>query len=108
MSLSSKRGIPLAVFDGRLVTEKRTAAVSAAVTKYLAPDDSRVLTLVGSGVRADAHLEALRRVCSFEKVRSWSRTTDHPLRFARLHIAKVMIYRKAIRRGGSSGQYAIA
>jgi len=48
MSLSSKRGIPLAVFDGRLVTEKRTAAVSAAVTKYLAPDDNRVLTRSGA------------------------------------------------------------
>ena len=34
-------GRPLAVMDGRLITEMRTAAVSAAVTKLLAPPDSR-------------------------------------------------------------------
>jgi len=43
-------GEPLAVMDGRLITEMRTAAVSAAVTKYLAAPDSRVLALLGSGV----------------------------------------------------------
>src|SRR3954452_6762746 len=42
-------GQPLAFLDGRRITEMRTAAVSAAVTKYLAPDDSRVLALLGSG-----------------------------------------------------------
>src|SRR5207253_9230516 len=52
-------GEPLAVMDGRLITEMRTAAVSAAATKYLAAADSRVLALIGSGVQAAAHLEAL-------------------------------------------------
>ena len=51
-------GEPLAVMDGRLITEMRTAAVSAAVTKYLALPNSRVLTLLGSGVQAHAHLQA--------------------------------------------------
>ena len=45
-------GEPLAVMDGRLITEMRTAAVSAAVTKILAAPDSRVLALLGSGVQA--------------------------------------------------------
>ena len=45
-------GEPLAVMDGRLVTEMRTAAVSAAVTKHLASPDSQVLALLGSGVQA--------------------------------------------------------
>ncbi len=45
-------GEPLAVMDGRLITEMRTAAVSAAATKYLASPDSRVLALLGSGVQA--------------------------------------------------------
>src|SRR5215831_18558786 len=70
---ASKMGIPLAFLDGRLITEMRTAAVSAAVTKYLAPDNSSVLTQLGSIVQADAHLEALRRVWRFEMVRLWSR-----------------------------------
>ena len=58
-------GEPLAVMDGRLITEMRTAAVSAAVTKYLASPDSRVLALLGSGVQAHAHLQALSRVRRF-------------------------------------------
>ncbi len=49
-------GEPLAVMDGQLITEMRTAAVSAAVTKYLATPGSRVLALLGSGVQAKAHL----------------------------------------------------
>src|SRR5947199_467457 len=52
-------GEPLAVLDGRLITEMRTAAVSAAVTKRLASPDAHVLALLGSGVQAKAHLEAL-------------------------------------------------
>src|SRR5580692_8306632 len=35
-------GQPLAFLDGRLITEMRTAAVSAAVSKYLAPPSSKV------------------------------------------------------------------
>jgi hypothetical protein len=35
-------GIPLAFLAGRFITEMRTAAVLAAVTKYLTPDNSRV------------------------------------------------------------------
>src|SRR5262249_31075292 len=70
-------GEPRAVMDGRLITEMRTAAVSAAVTKYLASPESRVLTLLGSGVQAQAHLEALSRVRHFGEVRVWSRTPEH-------------------------------
>jgi thiomorpholine-carboxylate dehydrogenase len=83
-------GEPLAVVDGRLITEMRTAAVSAAVTKHLAADDSRVLALLGSGVQAQAHYEALSRVRRFDEVRVWSRTTAHAERFARQHNAKAM------------------
>jgi ornithine cyclodeaminase/alanine dehydrogenase-like protein (mu-crystallin family) len=78
-------GEPLAVMDGRLITEMRTAAVSAAVTKHLASPESRVLALLGSGVQASAHLEALSRVRDFDDVRVWSRTPGHALRFAEQH-----------------------
>jgi thiomorpholine-carboxylate dehydrogenase len=90
-------GVPLAFLDGRLITEMRTAAVSAAVTKYLAPEGSRILALLGSGVQAHAHLEALRHVCSFEEVRVWSRTMDRAQRFAELHNAKAMDLEAAVR-----------
>jgi alanine dehydrogenase len=65
-------GEPLVSMDGRLITEVRTAAVSAVATKYLARPDASVLALIGSGVQARSHLEALRLVRRFEEVRVWS------------------------------------
>jgi ornithine cyclodeaminase/alanine dehydrogenase-like protein (mu-crystallin family) len=65
-------GEPLATLDGRLITEMRTAAVSAVATKYLARPDARVLAILGSGVQARSHLEALRLVRSFSEIRVWS------------------------------------
>jgi thiomorpholine-carboxylate dehydrogenase len=78
-------GEPLATMDGRLITEMRTAAVSAAVTKYLMPPNASVLALIGSGVQAGAHLEALSRVCRFQEIRVWSRTPERAQAFARTH-----------------------
>jgi alanine dehydrogenase len=65
-------GEPLVVMDGRLITEMRTAAVSAVATKLLAREDTRVLAIIGSGVQARSHLEALRLVRDFDDVRVWS------------------------------------
>ncbi len=90
-------GEPSAVMDGRLITEMRTAAVSAAVTKYLAPRDAHVLALVGSGVQAHAHLEALSRVRHFDEIRVWSRTAAHAECFAEQHNAKAMAIADAVR-----------
>ena len=75
-------GEALALLDGRLITEMRTAAVSAAATKVLAAPDARVLAILGSGVQARAHVAALKRVRAFEKIRVWSRTPAHAERFA--------------------------
>jgi thiomorpholine-carboxylate dehydrogenase len=82
---TTQTGEPLAVMDGRVITEMRTAAVSAAVTRRLAPKTCRVLALLGSGVQAQAHLAALRTVRAFSEVRVWSRTAEHARRFAREH-----------------------
>ncbi|HTH51731.1 MAG TPA: hypothetical protein VL501_07345 [Pyrinomonadaceae bacterium] len=65
-------GEPLCVMDGRLITEMRTAAVSAAATKLLAREDSHVLAILGSGVQARSHLEAMKIVRDFDEVRVWS------------------------------------
>ena len=78
-------GQPLAAMDGRLITEMRTAAVSAAVTRHLARPESRTLALLGSGVQAQAHLRALRCVRELRDVRVWSRTHEHAELFAREH-----------------------
>jgi thiomorpholine-carboxylate dehydrogenase len=90
-------GEPLAVMDGRLITEMRTAAVSAAVTKSLAPPEVRVLALLGSGVQAHAHLRALSHVRHFEEVRVWSRTAEYAERFAAQHGARPMGIEAAVR-----------
>lgn len=97
MLFDPETGRPLAFLDGRLITEMRTAAVSAAVTRHLAHRNSRVLALLGSGVQAQAHLDALRHVCQFDEVRVWSRTRDHAQRFAALHGAKAMDLEPAVR-----------
>ncbi len=65
-------GEPLAIMDGRLITEVRTAAVSAVATEHLARPDASVLAIIGSGVQARSHLEALRLVREFGEVRVWS------------------------------------
>jgi alanine dehydrogenase len=62
-------GEPLVSMDGRLITEVRTAAVSAVATKHLARPDASVLAIIGSGVQARSHLEALRLVRRFRDVR---------------------------------------
>ncbi len=65
-------GAPLAVMDGRLITEMRTAAASAVATKLLARQEAKTLAILGSGVQAESHLEALRLVRDFTEVRVWS------------------------------------
>jgi thiomorpholine-carboxylate dehydrogenase len=65
-------GEPLVTMDGRLITEVRTAAVSAVATERLARPDASVLAIIGSGVQARSHLEALRLVRDFGEVRVWS------------------------------------
>jgi ornithine cyclodeaminase/alanine dehydrogenase-like protein (mu-crystallin family) len=65
-------GEPLVTMDGRLITEVRTAAVSAVATNHLARAAASVLAIIGSGVQARSHLEALRLVREFREVRVWS------------------------------------
>ena len=90
-------GAPLAVMDGRLITEMRTAAVSAAATKLLAPKNAKVLAIFGSGVQARSHIEALRCVRQFEDIRVWSQTKGHAEDFAKEIGAKVMSAEEAVR-----------
>ncbi|HZQ60515.1 MAG TPA: ornithine cyclodeaminase family protein [Casimicrobiaceae bacterium] len=90
-------GEPIAVMDGKTITAMRTAAASAAVTRYLAAPDARVLALLGSGVEAASHLEALSHVRSFQEVRVWSRTREHAERFAARHGAIATDAERAVR-----------
>lgn len=79
---SAVTGEPLAVMDGRLITEMRTAAVSAVATRLLTRPDVRSLAVLGSGVQARSHVRALAQVRNFADVRIWSRTAQHAQRVA--------------------------
>jgi ornithine cyclodeaminase len=82
-----------AILDGRYITEARTAAVSAAATRHLAAEDAGVLALLGSGVQATSHLEAIGIVRSLREVRVWSRTAAHREAFAVGHASAAPIVR---------------
>jgi ornithine cyclodeaminase/alanine dehydrogenase-like protein (mu-crystallin family) len=79
--LDADTGALLAVMDGRFITEARTAAVSAVAVRLLAASDAGVLAMLGSGVQARSHLEALPLVRRFREIRCWSPTRAHLDRF---------------------------
>ena len=90
-------GTPVAIMDGRLITEMRTAAVSAAATKLLASPGAKILAILGSGVQAHSHMEALRIVRNFEEIRVWSPTREHAEQFAKEVGAVAMSPEEAVR-----------
>jgi ornithine cyclodeaminase len=79
--LDPETGMLLAVMDGRLITEMRTAAVSAVSMRHLARADAAVLSILGSGVQARSHLAALSLERPFREVRAWSPTPAHLQKF---------------------------
>jgi thiomorpholine-carboxylate dehydrogenase len=81
--LSRATGEPLAVMDGRLITEMRTAAVSSVALEALAPPIASSLGILGSGVQARSHIEAFRLVRpGLKDIRIWSRTAANAERLA--------------------------
>ena len=70
-----------ALLNASAITAIRTAAVSAVATRLLARDDSRDLALLGSGVQAQSHLEAMLCVRPFARVRVWSRRPERARQF---------------------------
>ena len=70
--LDPETGALLALLDGRYITESRTAAVSAVSSRLLARKGASSLAIIGSGVQARSHLDALSRVHSLRQVTVWS------------------------------------
>lgn len=81
--LDPETGQLAALVDGRYITEARTGAVSAVSADLLARGDAGVLALIGSGVQARSHLEALACVRPLRDVRVWSPTESRRSAFAR-------------------------
>jgi alanine dehydrogenase len=69
-------GTPLAVLDGASVTAARTAAGSALASRLLARPDSRVVSIIGTGVLALSHARALARRPGVDVIRIAGRDGD--------------------------------
>src|SRR5262249_48700451 len=78
---SPSTGALVSVMDGRVITELRTAAVSAVSARELARDDANTLAIIGSGVQARSHLEAMEAGFDLDEIRVWSPTPDHQSAF---------------------------
>jgi alanine dehydrogenase len=78
----SGRGRLLAVIDATSVTAVRTAAVSGLATRLLAREDAGDLAMVGSGVQASTHLEAMLAVRTIRRIRVASKSVDAARGFA--------------------------
>ena len=83
MIFETDHGQPLAILDASEITARRTAAVSGVATRQLARPNAHRLAILGSGVQAGTHLEAMLLVREITQVTVWSRTPDHAAEFAR-------------------------
>jgi ornithine cyclodeaminase/alanine dehydrogenase-like protein (mu-crystallin family) len=71
----------LSILDASSITAIRTAAVSGLATRLLANTDAGDLAILGTGVQARTHLEAMRSVRPIRRVRVWSRSSENRERF---------------------------
>jgi ornithine cyclodeaminase len=72
----------LAIADAPTLTEIRTAAVSGLATRVLANKDAMTVAIIGVGIQARAHVEAMRTVLPKATIRAWGRNTGKAKRFA--------------------------
>ncbi|HEX4417267.1 MAG TPA: ornithine cyclodeaminase family protein [Kofleriaceae bacterium] len=75
-------GTPIAIIDASSITGIRTGACSGVATRALARDDAGDLAILGSGVQAATHLDAMRAVRRLRRIRVWSRNPAHAHAFA--------------------------
>ncbi|HEX3704402.1 MAG TPA: ornithine cyclodeaminase family protein [Vicinamibacterales bacterium] len=79
--LDPDTGALVALLDGRFITEARTAAVSAVSSRLLARKTAGSLAIIGTGVQARSHLQALGRVHHLRQVTVWSPNSERRDRF---------------------------
>ena len=79
--MDPETGALQALLDGRYITEARTAAVSAVSSRLLACKTATSLAIIGSGVQARSHLEALSRIHTLRHVTVWSPQKSHRNQF---------------------------
>ncbi len=67
-------GTLLAIADASSITAIRTSAVSGLATRHLAREDASTLAILGAGVLALPHIEAVCAVRPIQTIRIWSRS----------------------------------
>ncbi len=72
MLFSSDSGKMIAAMDGGYITAIRTACASALATRTLANPNTPVLGILGAGVQARAHIQALTRVRKLSRIKLYS------------------------------------
>ncbi|HEX8100645.1 MAG TPA: ornithine cyclodeaminase family protein [Actinomycetota bacterium] len=82
VAFDPETGTPEALMDGTYITAIRTAATSALATRLLARRDASVMAVIGTGVQARAHIEAVPRVRSIAEVRIAGRDPEKAKRLA--------------------------
>ena len=79
---SGETGELLSVMDASAITAIRTAAVSALAARLLAREDAGDLGMIGAGVQARHHLEAIARVRTIRRARVAARSLSSAEKFA--------------------------
>ena len=90
-------GEPMMIMDGRLITEMRTAAVTAAYVDAVAAPDVSCLAILGAGTQGRIHVEALSAIREFREIRIWNRTPGKAERLAELVNGKAVSCEEAVR-----------
>jgi ornithine cyclodeaminase len=72
-----------AIVEGETVTAIRTAAVSAVATDVLSRKDANSLAILGTGVQARMHLEAIRLVRKIDQVYVWDRRPESAVKYSK-------------------------
>jgi ornithine cyclodeaminase len=85
-----------ALMDGGTITAIRTAAVSGVATDLLARREAAELAILGAGVQARTHLEAIAAVRPLRRVRVWSRTSDHAVALVKQESPKYQFTLEAV------------
>jgi ornithine cyclodeaminase/alanine dehydrogenase-like protein (mu-crystallin family) len=86
--MDSKSGVPLILVDGHAITARRTAATSVLAATLLARSDSRSLTIVGTGVIAEALAEAYGELLKLDNIYLWGRRPGEAKKLASRLAAK--------------------
>ncbi|MDM5196744.1 ornithine cyclodeaminase family protein [Fictibacillus enclensis] len=82
MLFDFETGEPLALLEASYLTVIRTGALSGVATKYLSCQDSKTLSIIGTGEQAKGLLEAVLAVRDIEKIVLYNRTEEKAHEFA--------------------------